>query len=404
VTLPPVVEVVLLAVAWTGAVGLLGLVAVRSWPRRSVRSALVAIALVGVASLVAGLYGAARAMFISAHDLGVVVQVSAVAGVVALAVALVAGRAVVRDVESVRRRARLLAGEGPDGAAGAAGRAPRPLLVELGEIDDELASAAGRLARGRERERGLEASRRELVAWVSHDLRTPLAGLRAMAEALEDGVAPDPARYHRQILREVDRLTDLVDDLFELSRLQSGALLLDLAPLDLRAVVLDVVHAAEPAAQARSVALVPVPAGLPSVPAGPSSSPLVPPMPVPVRADGRAVARALANLVGNAVRYGPDGGRVTVDVAVDVTRGVTVGGGQAVVGVQDDCGGIPAGDHEKLFEPGWRGSSARTPGPDGGGGLGLAIARGVARAPGGDVTVADRPGGCRFELRLPLAR
>jgi len=81
VTLPPVVEVVLLALAWTGAVGLLGLVAVRSLPRRSVRSALVAIAVVGVASLVAGLYGAARAMFISAHDLGVVVQVSAVAGV-----------------------------------------------------------------------------------------------------------------------------------------------------------------------------------------------------------------------------------------------------------------------------------------------------------------------------------
>jgi signal transduction histidine kinase len=393
VTLPPAVELVLLAVAWSGAVGLVGLVAVRAWPRRSVRSALVAIAVVGVASLVAGVYGAAQAMFISPHDLGVVVQVSAVAGVVALALALVAGRGVVRDVESVRRRARLVAGEGPGPADGAASGAPRPVLVELGEIDDELASAAERLVRGGERERGLEASRRELVAWVSHDLRTPLAGLRAMAEALEDGVAPDPARYHRQILREVDRLTELVDDLFELSRLQSGALLLDLAPLDLRSVVLDVVHAAEPAAQARSLTLVPLPTPAPGDAAAAS-------MPIPVRADGRAVARGLANLVENAVRYGQDGGRVAVDVAVDRSSG----DGWAVVGVEDDCGGIPAADQEKLFEPGWRGSSARTPGPDDGGGLGLAIARGVARAHGGDVTVCDRPGGCRFELRLPLAR
>jgi signal transduction histidine kinase len=392
-TLPPFVQVGLVAVVWSGAVGLIGLLAVRAWPRRSVRSALVASAVVGVASLVAGVAGAARAMFIAAHDLEVVVQVSLVAGVVALAVALAAGRTVVRDVEAVRRRARQLTEEVPDAvaratvppqAAAADRDAAQPRqraveLVELGEIDAELATAADRLARGRQRERSLEAARRELVAWVSHDLRTPLAGVRAMAEALQDGVAPDPARYHRQIIREVDRLTELVDDLFELSRLQSGAFVLDVTPVDLRAVVLDVVLAASPSAHARTVRLAPVAS---------------PPEPLTVQGDGRALARAVGNLVENAVRYGPAGGAVSVDL--DTRAGLVV------VGVQDDCGGIADQDRLRLFEPGWRGSSARTPGPDGGGGLGLAIARGVAQAHAGDVTLADRPGGCRFELSVPL--
>ena len=91
----------------------------------------------------------------------------------------------------------------------------------------------------RERERLLEAGRRDLVAWVSHDLRSPLAGLRAMAESLEDGVADDPARYHRQIRVEVDRLSSLVDDLFELSRIQAGALRLSLEQVSLGDVVSD---------------------------------------------------------------------------------------------------------------------------------------------------------------------
>ncbi|WP_198954834.1 sensor histidine kinase KdpD [Kineosporia sp. R_H_3] len=403
--IPDGLQVVLLALAWSGAVGLVGLLVVRLGPRRSVRSTLVATAVVGVASLVAGVWGAARAMFISEHDLGVVVQVSLAAGAVALAVAVVAGRVVVRDVVAVRRLARLTTADGPDGPDGPGGpggdaRADAPHLLELAEIHDELVGAGDRLAAARARERSLEASRRELVAWVSHDLRTPLAGVRAMAEALEDGLAPDPARYHRQILQEVDRLGGLVDDLFELSRLQAGTVLLDLAPLDLAALARDVTAAAAAGAAARDVTVAPV--------AHPGA--------VPVRGDGRALARVVGNLVANAVRYSAAGSSVRVDVRADVRIDVRIdvradaGPGRAddgtpvaVVGVEDGCGGIAAADVERLFEPGWRASTARTPGADGGGGLGLAIARGVARAHGGDVTVGDAPGGCRFELRVPLA-
>ena len=105
----------------------------------------------------------------------------------------------------------------------------------------------------------MEASRRELVAWVSHDLRTPLAGLRAMAEALEDGVVADPetvAEYHRRIRLETDRLTGFVDDLFELSRINAGALRLSLTAVPLGDLVSDAVASAEPVAAARGVRLV----------------------------------------------------------------------------------------------------------------------------------------------------
>ncbi len=94
----------------------------------------------------------------------------------------------------------------------------------LESLAGDLAATTDRLAEFSEREVRLEKARRELVTWISHDLRTPLAGIRAMAEALEDGMAPDPKRYYVQIRRQVDRLTSMVDDLFELSRLHSGAL------------------------------------------------------------------------------------------------------------------------------------------------------------------------------------
>ena len=99
-----------------------------------------------------------------------------------------------------------------------------PMTAELAALSHELAVTAERLTESRAREHALDQSRRELVAWVSHDLRTPLAGLHAMAEALTDGMASDPDRYHRQIRAEVGRLARIVDDLFELSRIEAGTL------------------------------------------------------------------------------------------------------------------------------------------------------------------------------------
>ena len=295
VVLPPSVEVALLALAWSGAAGLLGLLALSVLPRRSVRTDLAAVATVAVASLVAGLTGAARAMFLSEHDFAVVVQIALVATPIALGVAVVAGRTVVGDVSRLRRRAASLTVT--DAPPRAEPDLRRPRLAELARIDDDLVGTADRLVRDARARDALERSRRELVAWVSHDLRTPIAAIRATAEAIEDGVAADPADYLRRILREADRLGVLVDDLFELSRIQAGALTLAPTTVDLAELAHGAVDGAAPAARRRGVRLE-----------------VAPLRRTPVRADPGTLSRALSNLVVNAVHYSPPGGHVRVDV------------------------------------------------------------------------------------------
>ena len=262
-------------------------------------------------------------------------------------------------------------------------RAPQLTLpAELAELSEGLTATHERLAQARSRERALEASRRELVAWVSHDLRTPLAGLRAMAEALEDQVVVDPrevSQYHSQIRREVDRLTLMIDDLFELSRIHAGALRLSKRMVGLEDLVAEVVASAEPVARHKGVRL---------------TGAAVRGMPVFV--DSAEMGRALRNLVTNAIRHTPsDGG---VDVLAEVQSGM------ACVSVSDACGGIPPGDLPRVFDVAFRGESARTPGPQEGAGLGLSIARGIVEAHSGQIAVRNAGPGCQFLIRLPLAR
>ncbi|MFI1942325.1 sensor histidine kinase [Streptomyces virginiae] len=214
--------IALYALLGAGAAGLLGAVALRILRRRSVAVSLAIVAAVAVSAMLAGTLTVAWAMFLSSHDLTVVTLVVATAAAVSMATALLLGRQVVRRCRELVGAARVFGEEGTFEAP----TAPAP--AEFTALSRELALTSERLAASRERERALEASRRELVAWISHDLRTPLAGLRAMSEALEDGMAADPARYHRQIRTEVDRLNAMVGDLFELSRIHAGALSLTL--------------------------------------------------------------------------------------------------------------------------------------------------------------------------------
>ena len=364
--------VVLIAAGGSGIVGLVGLAALRLTRRRSLRASLALVAVVTVLAMIGGMVATAQAMFLSAHDLAVAVVVAVVSGGVALGLALALGRVVVADSRALASAARRLADTGGYAAPSGA------LMAEMAELSEQLAQTSRRLADSRDRERALEASRRELVAWVSHDLRTPLAGLRAMAEALEDGVAADPARYHRQIRSEVDRLAALVDDLFELSRIQAGTLRLSLDRVLLADLVSDALAGAQPLAAARRVRLF-----------GTAREPAV------VSADGAAIGRALANLVVNAIRHTPGDG--TVEVVADASDR------HAVLAVTDGCGGIPEPDLWRLFEVGWPGNNARTPGPDDGAGLGLAIARGIVEAHSGQIRVENTGIGCRFEVQLPLA-
>jgi signal transduction histidine kinase len=255
---------------------------------------------------------------------------------------------------------------------------------ELAALHRQLAEAQARIDDGLARERTLEESRRELVGWVSHDLRTPLAGVRAMTEALEDGVIDDPAAvasYHRRIGQEVDRLSVMVDDLFELSRVQSAALSLTLSSVTVQDLVHDVVGSLDPVARAARVRLQGDAAGGPAL--------LV---------DVAGVRRVLANLAVNAIRHTPDDGTVAV------TGGVDDAG--AWVEVRDACGGLDEADLARVFDVGWRGSQARTPSRDPvagpGAGLGLAIARGIVHAHDGHIDVRNTGAGCCFRVTLPL--
>lgn len=362
-----------LAVAGAGAVALLAAVLgrrVRTWSLAA-QVGLIAITAVG-ATFVGALF-AAEAMFVSTHDLQALLVVIAASGTAATLAALVLADRLGRASAEVHGLSERLA---VDPSAEPA----VPLPAELALVAADLATTWGRLAEARERERAMEASRRELVAWVSHDLRTPLAGIRAMVEALEDGVVEDPAtvaRYLTTMRQEADRLAQLVDDLFELSRIQAGALALELERVGLADLVSDAIAATGVAADARGVLL---------------EGALVEPAPE-VAASVPDLARVIRNLLDNAIRHTPPGGSVRVEASTE--------GDEAVLSVVDGCGGIPVEEIDRVFDLAFRGDAARTPGA-GGGGFGLAIARGLVEAHHGDIEVVNEEGGCRFTVRLPL--
>ncbi|MCS0605397.1 HAMP domain-containing histidine kinase [Streptomyces sp. LP11] len=362
--------IALYAFAGAAATGLAGAGVLRLIRRRSLTASLTVVAAVGVVAMLAGTLAVAWAMFLSPHDLSVVTTVVAMATVVSLATALLLGRWVVARSRELADAARHFGDGGEFAAPGV------PATAELEELSRQLAATSTRLAESRERERALETSRRELVAWISHDLRTPLAGLRAMAEALEDGVAADPDRYLRQIRTEVERLDGMVGDLFQLSRIHAGTLPLSPSRVCLYDLVGDALAGADPLAREHGVRLV-----------GDRVEPL------PVEVDGREMSRVLGNLLVNAIRRTPPDG--TVAVAAERTdEGV-------LLTVTDACGGIPEEDLPRVFDTGWRGTHART--PPAGAGLGLAIVRGIVEAHHGRATVHNIPGGCRFEVTLPAA-
>jgi signal transduction histidine kinase len=364
-------QVALIAVGCTSAVGLAGTGVIWLLRRASLRLAIQASGAVPVLAIVAGTLGTAEDMFLSQHDLGVVVMVCVVAGIVASAFSWLLGRQVVSGSTALRQAARSLGDE-----AGQFQPPKLPLAAEFADLSRELADTSANLATSRARELALEQSRRQLVAWVSHDLRTPLAGLRAMAEALEDGLAADPPRYYKQMRAEAERLATMVDDLFELSRIHSGTLQLSPDVITLDDLVSDVLASTEALARERGVRL-----------AGRATGQLA------VRADPRELSRALTNLLTNAIRHTPAGGHVNVWARPEHQ--------DALVSVTDGCGGIPEADLPHVFDLAWRGTDARSPAPDSGAGLGLAIVRGVAEAHQGSVRVVNTGDGCCFEMRLP---
>ena len=372
VNLVSVVAWVAVAVA---ATAIAGLGALRLLARRSIG---LHVGLVAVVCVITAMITIAEisVIMLSPTDRAVMLELMGVSGIASLVASYFVARAVGRASGA------LLASVRQVGDSGIYTPPEMPLPAELEGLSRGLAEAHERLGLARAREQAFEASRRELVAWVSHDLRTPLAGLRAMAEALEDRVVVDPREvdhYHSQIRIETERLAAMIDDLFELSKIHAGALRLSPRVVGLEDLIADVVASAAPVARAKRVRL---------------TGSAVRGMPVLI--DSAEFGRAVRNLVINAIRHTPPDG--TIEILGELRSGV------ACVSVSDECGGIPLDDLPRVFDVAFRGESARTPDPSGGAGLGLSIARGIVEAHSGDISVLNTGPGCQFVITLPLAR
>jgi signal transduction histidine kinase len=341
----------------------------------TLQTGIIAVASVGAVAI--GAWAAASQMFLTHHDLNALVVILAPAATVGIVSIIVLGWRVRAATRALRDAAQRIG----DGDL----RAPieRPGTAEFADLASELEAMAARLDESLTRERAVEGSRRDLVAWISHDLRTPLAAIAAVTEALEDGVISEPADVaasYRTLQLETARLSAMIDDLFELSRINAGTVALDLRRISLDELVSEALDAAAPVASTRQVQLQHSVSG----PDGPG-----------LMASAPELSRALSNLLHNAIRHTPAGGSVRVDAGVS--------NGTAFVAVQDECGGIPAADLDRVFDPAFRGEPARTPARDGslGAGLGLTIARGLVEAHHGRISVANAGPGCRFVVALP---
>jgi signal transduction histidine kinase len=223
-----------------------------------------------------------------------------------------------------------------------------------------------------------ERMRRELIAAVSHDLRTPITSLRLLTDAIADDVVDDATRrsYLAQMSTHINALSALIDDLFELSRLEAGEITWSLEQVRLDQLVGETVEAMRVQADARQVrVLTELPADL-----------------MPAQGDPEKLQRVLFNLIQNAIRHTPADGSVVVRAA-----GV---GDEVEIEVADTGGGIAADDRDRVFEPFFRGGpqAAR---PRGGAGLGLAISRAIVEAHGGRIWLADAPAGTSVRFSLP---
>jgi signal transduction histidine kinase len=237
----------------------------------------------------------------------------------------------------------------------------------------------------RDAERAAELSRRRLVAFVSHDLRTPLAGIRAVSEAIADGVVDQDEVRNRakHIEQESIRLAAMVDDLFEIAKISAGTVPRMQEKVALDEVADDVMAAHRIAAERAGVALRVV----------------IPHEPIRILGNDRALVRVLSNLVANAIAHTPQGGTVELSLGADDDG--------AYARVDDTGVGIDEADLPRVFDVAYRGSNSRIPRTDpslpSGSGFGLAIAAALVEAHRGTLTARNLGTGARFEVRLPLA-
>ncbi|MEN8041704.1 MAG: HAMP domain-containing sensor histidine kinase [Actinomycetota bacterium] len=354
------------AVALIAGAGALGVrtVAVRS---HSIRRSVQIVGISGLLIAAAAILIAAQQMFLSPHDLRLVVIVLVFAGATAFVFSAVVSRTLTRDLEATAVAARRVH-EGDLTARTGVMRAD-----EIGTVAESFDEMASMLEQREMERRSDEQARRRFLAAIGHDLRTPLASLRAATEALEDGLAPDPDRYLRAMDRDITVLSSLVDDLFLLAKLEEGSIEVERSQIDVTELADEAIEVLSPVAAVADVALE-LDADDRTIASGGSE----------------AVSRVMRNLLDNAIRYAPQGSAVVVEIRQ---------GEGATVRVIDDGPGFSAAFVEDAFDRFTRDDPARGR-TTGGSGLGLAIAKGFIEALDGSIWAEPGPGG-RVGFHLP---
>jgi signal transduction histidine kinase len=338
--------------------------------RRPLRSRFGYVAGTAVGVILLTVLFTAEFMFVSNHDALMVSAIVLGATVVALRAAQVASGGLVDEVQSIRDALRAV------GTGEREQRVEAAAAAELAQLADAANTMIGQLAEEEKRRDAADSARRELVAAISHDLRTPMTALRLMVDAIEDGLVDQQTltRYLATMRTHVTALGSMIDDLFELSRLEAGDLEWSLDQVALSELVDETVAAMQVEAEAKGVVV----------------ASELPPLPPLARADAEKLQRVLFNLIQNAIRHTPADGSVTVRAQP--------AGDWVEVEVADTGHGIGREERERVFDPFVSGRAARPPGAAG---LGLAISRAIVEAHGGRIWLADSEVGTRVRFVIP---
>ena len=339
--------------------------------RAPLRQRFVAVAVVSAVVSIANVVVLAMLMFVEDHDATLVTVLLLYAIGAGVAAALVVARRAGDEIRSVAATARRLGTGDLEARIGQIDAGP-----ELDTLAATLDEMADRLGRAQRREQEADRMRRDLITTVSHDLRTPLASLRAMTEAIDDGVVDDPPtlrRYVAEMRRSVAQLGGMVDDLFELTQLDAGVIVSDGRRSPLGELVEVAMTSVEHQARDKGVTVTAELTGAEEAMCSPR------------------LVRVLHNLLVNAVRHTPADG--TIRVEAELTPG------RVVIAVEDSGEGIAPEDVPRIFDPFFRADPARS-GP--GAGLGLALAKRIVEALGGRISAGpSRRTGARFAVELP---
>lgn len=345
---------------------------------RSLASAFAVSYLIAAGLTLLNVWWTARLMFINQHDLSLATMLLIFASGISVSFGIFIANSSTQALRTLARGAKELS-EGDFST-----RVPVDGQDEIARLADRFNHMATRLEQAAAAEKALDETRRNLVAGASHDLRTPLSSLRAMIDALAEGVADDPEtqkRYLRQSQAEIDRMSRLINDLFELAQFDAGAPALAFEPASLQDLISDALESFTEKARSRRIRLSgSAPDDLPAV---------------HIAVD--KIGRVLNNLIDNALQYTPADGAIEI-MATHQTDRVTVA-------VSDTGPGIAAEDRDRIFDHFYRGEKSRSRSgyAHGGSGLGLAIAKSIVEAHGGEIYLVPEAGpGTTITFTLPL--